>query len=86
MPIIARFELMFSPVEVICNTVGQPDGLELKTTNTPWVLNADLFRIKIWDLDDGDAFVYDNHMDAGDDAEPTTEITGGSIVIPKSNK
>ncbi len=43
--------------------------------------DVDMFRIKIWDKDDGDAVVYDNQMDDGDDADPTTAIGGGSIKI-----
>lgn len=45
--------------------------------------NVDLFRIKIWDKDNGDVVVYDNQMGDPDDAEPTTAIGGGSIVIHK---
>jgi len=45
--------------------------------------DVDLFRIKIWDKDNGEAIVYDNQMDAPDDADPTTAIGGGSIVIHK---
>jgi hypothetical protein len=45
---------------------------------------AGKFRIKIWDKDDNDLIVYDNQMDADDDANPTTELGGGSIVIHKS--
>jgi hypothetical protein len=45
---------------------------------------VDRFRIKIWDKDNGDAIVYDNQMDAADDADPTTVIGGGSIVIHKA--
>jgi hypothetical protein len=50
--------------------------------------DVDLFRIKIWDKDNGDAVVYDNQMRAGEDAKPTTAIGGGSIVIhqAKGNK
>ena len=40
----------------------------------------DLFRIKIWDKTT-DEIVYDNKMDAEDDADPTTGLGGGSIVI-----
>lgn len=47
--------------------------------------NKDLFRIKIWDRDNGDAVIYDNLMDAPDDTDPTTELGGGSIVIHKVN-
>lgn len=44
----------------------------------------DRFRIKIWDLASG-VRLYDNQMGAGDDANPTTTLAGGSIVIHKSN-
>ena len=43
--------------------------------------DADLFRVKIWDKHAGDAVLYDNQAGAGDDADPTTAIGGGSIVI-----
>jgi hypothetical protein len=46
--------------------------------------DVDMFRIKIWDIDDGDVIVYDNQMDDADDAGLTTGIGGGSIVIHKS--
>ncbi len=45
--------------------------------------DVDMFRIKIWDEDDNDAIVYDNQMDAPEDADLTTAIGGGSIVIYK---
>lgn len=49
--------------------------------------DIDLFRIRIWDKDAGDAVVYDNEIGAGDDADPTTEIGGGSINFhSKGNK
>ena len=38
---------------------------------------VDKFRIKIW----GSGVIYDNQMGAGDDANPTTQLGGGSIVI-----
>lgn len=44
---------------------------------------VDKFRIKIWDMDNGDAIVYDNLMGGADDAAPTTTLGGGSIVIHK---
>ena len=34
-------------------------------------------------MDAGDALVYDHQMDAADEADPTTEIQGGSIVVHK---
>jgi len=48
--------------------------------------DADPFRIKIWDKDNGDVVVYDNQMGADDDAEAATELGGGSIVIHKAKK
>ena len=43
---------------------------------------ADKFRIKIWDMDNGDAPIYDNLVGGGaDDADPTTTLGGGRIVI-----
>ena len=42
---------------------------------------VDKFRIKIWNMDNGDAIVYDNLLGGADDADPTTELGGGSIVI-----
>jgi uncharacterized delta-60 repeat protein len=43
----------------------------------------DKFRIKIWDKSNGNVVVYDNQMGAALDADPTTELRGGSIVIHK---
>jgi len=48
--------------------------------------DVDLFRIKIWDKDAGDAVVYENQIYDADDADPTTAIGGGSIVIHKAKK
>jgi len=42
----------------------------------------DKLRIRIWNRDGG-GLVYDNQMNAPDDADPTTVIGGGSIVIHK---
>lgn len=41
----------------------------------------DLFRIKIWDRNAGDAVVYDNDMGLADDVDPGTATAGGQIVI-----
>jgi len=47
--------------------------------------DTDLFRIRIWDKDNNDALVYDNQVDETDpNADPTTEIGGGSIKIQSS--
>ncbi|MBE0608611.1 MAG: IPT/TIG domain-containing protein [Dehalococcoidia bacterium] len=40
----------------------------------------DKFRIRIWDRLNG-GLVYDNQLSAPDDAEPTTVLGGGSIVV-----
>jgi hypothetical protein len=42
--------------------------------------DQDKFRIKIWDKAT-QAIVYDNQMNAREDADPTTVLGGGSIVI-----
>jgi hypothetical protein len=49
---------------------------------------TDLFRIKIWDKDNGDVVVYDNQCGADDyaDLDQTTGIAGGSIVIHSSDR
>lgn len=41
----------------------------------------DLFRIKIWDINDGDRTVYDNELYEEEDSDPTTPIAGGQIVV-----
>jgi len=47
--------------------------------------DVDLFRIKIWDKNNSDALVYDNKVgEIDDNADPDTEIGGGSIVIHKA--
>jgi uncharacterized repeat protein (TIGR01451 family) len=49
----------------------------------------DRFRIRFWDKDNGDSIIYDNQVacsDGADDADPCTEIGGGSIVIHKGGK
>ena len=47
---------------------------------------ADKFRIKIWDAADDSIVIYDNQLGADDDAEPTTTIKSGSIVIHSKGK
>jgi hypothetical protein len=46
--------------------------------------DVDLFRIKIWDRDNGDEVVYDNKMGEPDDGYAGTEIGGGNIKIHKA--
>ena len=45
-------------------------------------VGPDTFRIKIWDSSTA-ALIYDNQAGAADDADPTTALGGGSIVIHK---
>jgi streptogramin lyase len=44
--------------------------------------HIDTFRIKIWDIGTG-TIVYDNQMGVSDSGDPTTAISGGSIIIHK---
>ena len=48
--------------------------------------DVDLFRIKIWDKDSGDDVVYDNQLGDAEDADPTTAIGGGSIIVHTGKK
>lgn len=45
--------------------------------------NADKFRIKIWDKNNGNGVIYDNQLGADENADATTLLGGGSIVIHK---
>jgi hypothetical protein len=47
---------------------------------------VDTFRIKIWDIADGDAVVYDNLPSEADDSYEGTQLGGGSIVIHSGGK
>jgi PKD repeat protein len=58
-------------------------AVDAKLTNST---DVDLFRIKIWDISNGDAVVYDNQLGEEEDADPTTQISGGSIVIHTKGK
>ncbi|MBI5353955.1 MAG: ExeM/NucH family extracellular endonuclease [Chloroflexi bacterium] len=44
---------------------------------------VDKFRLRIWDMDYGNAIVYDNQIGAPVNASPTTPLGKGSIVIHK---
>jgi len=45
--------------------------------------DVDMFRVRIWDKGNGDAVVYDNNIGNDDDADPTTALGGGTIIIHK---
>ncbi len=56
-------------------------AIDASNTNST---DVDLFRIKIWDKDAGDAVIYDNHCgNSGEDADPCTALGGGNIKIHK---
>ncbi|GAA4469430.1 hypothetical protein GCM10023189_56440 [Nibrella saemangeumensis] len=65
-------------------SVNGQSGYGFMLTATDGDLNKtkgpDRFRIKIWQVSSGQT-VYDNQYGAGDTADPTTVIGGGSIVI-----
>jgi hypothetical protein len=44
---------------------------------------VDKFRIKIWENTSGHRVVYDNEIDVSEEADPSTALGGGSIVIHK---
>jgi len=44
---------------------------------------VDKFRMKIWDKNNGGVIVYDNQMGVSDNADPSTALGAGSIVIHK---
>ena len=58
-------------------------GFMLTVTDGKLNGGADMLRMRIWDMDDGDAVVYDSQMDAPAGAVPTAPLGGGSIVIHK---
>lgn len=68
-------------------TVNSAGNFGFQLSATDGVINGgggtDKFRIKIWDKDNNDVVVYDNQIGTADNADPSTEITGGNIVIHK---
>jgi hypothetical protein len=78
--IIAGTKAMFKG-EGMLNDAGSY-GFQLSAIDN----EVDKFRIKIWDKTD-DALVYDNMVGETDNnADPVTELGGGSIVIHNNNK
>jgi hypothetical protein len=67
-------------------TINNSGNYDFMLTATDGQVNGgggvDKFRIKIWDRGTN-AVVYDNQMNAPDDANATDAIEGGSIVIHK---
>jgi len=83
--VVAGAKAMYKGVGTINNAgdyafmLSAIDG-DLKEKGDP-----DRFRIRIWDPVT-DTEVYDNQLGAADDADPTTAISSGSIVIHKSDE
>jgi hypothetical protein len=75
--VIAGSKAQFKGVGTI-NGAGEYGFMLTATDGSP-----DKFRIKIWDKAT-DEVIYDNQLGAADDANPTTAIQGGSIVIHTS--
>ncbi|MFC3414448.1 HYR domain-containing protein [Algoriphagus hitonicola] len=48
-------------------------------------IEADKFRIKIWETSSG-KMLYDNQLGSADNEDATTDISGGSIVIHQAKK
>jgi len=78
--IIAGTKAMFKG-EGIINDNGRY-GFQLSAIDD----ESDKFRIKIWDKDAEDAVVYDNNIGSDENADPSTELGGGSIVIHSVKK
>ena len=80
--VVAGAKAMFKGVGTI-NGVGNY-GFMLSAIDgklTPST-DIDLFRIKIWNREE-DALIYDNLLDAEEDADPTTQLQSGNIIIHK---
>ena len=58
---------------------AQGENSELLTPSA----DVDLCQIKIWDKDNNEAVVYDNHIDNSEDSESATAIGCGNIDIHK---
>ncbi len=43
--------------------------------------NVGTFRIKIWDIDDGETVVYDHQINIDDDTYNGPELGGGNIKV-----
>ena len=83
--VVANHKAMYKGIGTINGTGNY--GFQLSAIDaalTPST-DVDLFRIRIWNKDNADALVYDNQVEEADpNADPTTAIGGGSIVIHTS--
>jgi PKD repeat protein len=79
--VVAGHRAMFKGVGEINDTGNYGFQLSAIDAELTPSTDTDLFRIRIWDIDDADAIVYDNQIGEDEDADPTTAIAGGSIKI-----
>jgi len=82
--VVAGAKAMFKGVGTINGEGNYGFMISAIDANLTPSTDIDLFRIKIWDIDNDDAVVYDNLLGEEDDADPTTALGGGSIVIPSA--
>ena len=82
--VVANHKAMYKGAGTINGTGDYGFMLSAIDENLTPSTDVDMFRIKIWDKDDGDAVVYDNNIEEDENADPTTEIAGGQIVIHKT--
>ncbi|WP_162426285.1 HYR domain-containing protein [Pontibacter pudoricolor] len=81
--VVAGYKAIYKGVGSINGNENYAFMVSVEDGNLKGSQEADRFRIKIWDRRDG-AIVYDNNVslsEQGDNAVPSTTISGGSIVI-----
>jgi hypothetical protein len=71
------------PRLVVAGSKAQSTGLASRLHTHRHHGASDKFRIKIWDKATGEV-IYDNQLGESDNADPTTALQGGSIVIHKA--
>jgi hypothetical protein len=81
--VVAGPQAKFKGIGRINNTGNYGFMLSAVDGDMPGGGGIDKFRIKIWDKDNNDEIVYDNNLNAVDDATPTTVLGGGQITIKK---
>ncbi|MBC5773334.1 HYR domain-containing protein [Pontibacter sp. KCTC 32443] len=78
--VVAGYKAMYKGVGSVNGNDNYAFMVSVIDGNLKGKAEADRFRIKIWDRRSG-AIVYDNQLGAADNADATTAIGGGSIVI-----
>jgi len=80
--VVAGAKAQYKGVGTINGKTGFGFMLTARDSALPGGGTSDTFRIKIWSIASG-GVVYDNQPGADVDADPTTALGGGSIVIHK---